>query len=54
MNYYWRKVMKKFGIAEYEKEERPLKSKINKSDCSNIPDEKTKKTYLQIIGSIIF
>jgi hypothetical protein len=32
MNYYWRKVMEKFGIAEYEKEERPLKSKINKDD----------------------
>ena len=54
MNYYWRKVMKKFGIAEYEKEERPLKSKINKSDCPKTPDEKTKRTYLQIIGSIIF
>jgi hypothetical protein len=54
MNYYWRKVMKKFGIAEYEKEERPLKSKINKNDCPKTPDEKTKRTYLQIIGSIIF
>jgi transposase InsO family protein len=54
MNYYWRKVLKKFGIAENDKEERPLKLKINKNDCPNVPDEKIKKTYLQIIGSIIF
>ncbi len=54
MEYYWRKVMKRFGIQANDKEDRPLKKKINKEDCSNISNENRKTTYLQIVGSIIF
>jgi hypothetical protein len=54
MTYYWRKLMKRFGIAEDEKEDRPIKVKINRDDCPKQVNEERKKTYLQIIGSIIF
>jgi hypothetical protein len=54
MNYYWKKVMKRFGISNNAKADRPIKTKISKSDCPKVTNEKTKKTYLQIIGSIIF
>ena len=54
MNYYWRKVLKRFGIQNEEKEERPLKAKVSKDDCPNTPNEERKQTYLQVIGSIIF
>ena len=54
MNYYWNKIMKRFGIKNHEKEQRPLKTKVSKSDCPSTPDDKRKNTYLQIIGSIIF
>ena len=53
MKYYWKKVMKRFGISN-EKADRPIKTKITKSDCPKVTNEKTKRTYLQIIGSIIF
>jgi hypothetical protein len=42
MEYYWRKVMKRFGIQANDKEDRPLKKKINKEDCS-CPTPTTKK-----------
>jgi hypothetical protein len=54
MIYYWRKLMKRFGIAEDEKEDRPITAKINRDDCPKQANEERKKTYLQIIGSIIF
>jgi hypothetical protein len=54
MKYYWQKLMKRFGISPTEKEDRPLKTKINKDDCSKTTNEARKLTYLQIIGSIIF
>jgi hypothetical protein len=54
MQYYWKKVMKRFGILPDDKEERPLKTKINKDDCPKTTDETRKTSYLQIIGSIIF
>jgi hypothetical protein len=54
MNYYWLKLMKRFGIGADEKENRPIKIKVNKDDCPIEPNEDRKKTYLQIIGSIIF
>jgi hypothetical protein len=54
MNYYWKKVMKKFGIRSDETTDKPLKAKVNRSDCPKVPDAKRKQTYLQIIGSIIF
>ena len=54
MKYYWKKVMKRFGISNDEKADRPIKTKITKSDCLKVTNEKTKTTYLQIIGSIIF
>jgi hypothetical protein len=56
MQYYWKKVMKRFGIAPQDKEDRPLKKKINKNkdDCSKTPNENRKMTYLQIICSVIF
>ena len=54
MKYYWNKVLKRFGISTDSKEDKPLKSKINKMDCPANINEARKKTYLQIIGSIIF
>ncbi len=54
MKYYWKKIMKKFGISANEFEDRPLKTTIDKKDCSETTNEKRKLTYLQIIGSIIF
>jgi hypothetical protein len=54
MQYYWNKVLKRFGISTDSKEDKPLKSKINKMHCPANINEARKKTYLQIIGSIIF
>jgi hypothetical protein len=54
MEYYWQKIMKRFGISNDAKEDKPIKAKINKTDCPENIDEKRKTTYLQIIGSIIF
>jgi hypothetical protein len=54
MQYYWQKVMKRFGISVQERAERPITTKINKDDCPSTPNTKRKMTYLQIIGSIIF
>jgi hypothetical protein len=54
MEYYWRKIMERFGISEQDTSDKPLKTKVNRSDCPPIPDAKRKQTYLQIIGSIIF
>jgi hypothetical protein len=54
MKYYWKRIMKRFGIQDHEKEERPLKIKVSKDDCPSTPNEARKLTYLQIIGSIIF
>jgi hypothetical protein len=54
MNYYWKKIMKRFGIAEKMKADKPLQRKINRNDCPTTKNEERKKTYLQIIGSIIF
>ena len=54
MQYYWKKVMARFGIAPQDKADKPLKTKISKDDCPTTPNESRKQTYLQIIGSIIF
>ena len=54
MNYYWKKIMKRFGIAENKKADKPLQRKINRNDCPTTKNEERKRTYLQIIGSIIF
>ena len=54
MKYYWNKIMKRFGISDSRKEDKPIKMKINRDDCPNNVNEERKKTYLQIIGSIIF
>ena len=54
MQYYWNKVMKRFNISESEKDDKPIKNKINRNDCPTKVNEERKKTYLQIIGSIIF
>jgi hypothetical protein len=54
MNYYWKRIMQRFGIQDHEKEQRPLKTKVSKEDCPTTPNEARKLTYLQIIGSIIF
>jgi hypothetical protein len=54
MEYYWRKIMKRFGITNEAKEDKPIKAKVNKTECPEKIDELRKKTYLQIIGSIIF
>ena len=54
MAYYWKKVMKRFGISAKDKSDSPIKTKICRNDCPATTNEKTKKTYLQMIGSIIF
>jgi hypothetical protein len=54
MSYYWKKIMKRFGINPQDKEDRPIKLKVSKDDCPTTPNESRKMTYLQIIGSIIF
>ena len=54
MEYYWQKIMQRFGIANEAKEDKPIKAKVNKTECPEKIDETRKKTYLQIIGSIIF
>ena len=54
MEYYWKKLMRKFDVKDNEIENSPLKTKIKRSDCPTVPDEKLKTSYLQIIGSIIY
>jgi transposase InsO family protein len=54
MEYYWRKVMKRFQITAQDKNDSPIKTKICRNDCPVTTNEKTKQTYLQMIGSIIF
>jgi hypothetical protein len=54
MEYYWQKIMQRFGIANEAKEDKPIKAKVNKTECPEKIDETRKKTYLQIIGFIIF
>jgi hypothetical protein len=54
MQYYWDKIMKRFGISTDAKDDKPIKTKIKRKDCPAKINEERKKTYLQIIGSIIF
>jgi hypothetical protein len=54
MQYYWDKLMKKFDVKPDETEPAPLKTKIKRSECPEVPDEQLKTRYLQIIGSIIY
>jgi hypothetical protein len=54
MKYYWNKVMKRFGILDDEKQDKPINVKVNRNDCPAKVNEERKKTYLQMIGSIIF
>ena len=54
MQYYWDKIMKRFGISTNAKEDKPIKTKIKRTECPAKINEERKKSYLQIIGSIIF
>jgi hypothetical protein len=54
MEYYWKKLMKKFNVKTDEIENAPLKTKIKRSECPDEPNEQLKTNYLQIIGSIIY
>jgi transposase InsO family protein len=54
MQYYWEKIMKRFGISKTSKDDKPIKTKIKRTDCPAKVNEERKKSYLQIIGSIIF
>ncbi len=54
MQYYWEKIMKRFGILKTSKDDKPIKTKIKRTDCPAKVNEERKKSYLQIIGSIIF
>ncbi len=54
MEYYWDKLMQKIGVKHDEVENSPLKTKIKRSECPDVPDESLKTSYLQIIGSIIY
>ena len=54
MEYYWKRIMKRFGISEHDKQDKPIKTKVNRMDCPKQANPERKKTYLQIIGSIIF
>jgi hypothetical protein len=33
MQYYWEKIMKRFGISKTSKDDKPIKTKINRTDC---------------------
>jgi hypothetical protein len=44
MKYCWKKAMKRFGISDNAKADRPITTKISKSDCPKVTNEKTKKT----------
>jgi hypothetical protein len=33
MEYYWQKIMQRFGIANEAKEDKPIKAKVNKTEC---------------------
>ena len=54
MKYYWKKIMKRFGISNTLKDDKPIKTKIKRTDCPVKVNDERKKSYLQIIGSIIF
>jgi hypothetical protein len=54
MEYYWKKLMKKFNVKPDEIENAPLTTKIKRSECPEEPNEQLKTNYLQIIGSIIY
>jgi hypothetical protein len=54
MEYYWKKLMKKFDVKTDEIENAPLKTKTKRSECPDEPNEQLKNNYLQIIGSIIY
>jgi hypothetical protein len=54
MEYYWDKILKRFGISAKAKDDKPIKTKIKRTECPAKINEERKKTYLQIIGSIIF
>jgi hypothetical protein len=54
MEYYWKRIMKKIGILEKDKEEKPIETKVNRLDCPKQANTERKKTYLELIGSIIF
>ena len=49
MEYYWQKIMKRFGIANEAKEDKPIKAKVNKTECPEKIDETRKINSLQII-----
>jgi hypothetical protein len=54
MEYYWKKLMRKFDVKNDEIENSPQKTKIKRSECPTAPDEQLKTSCLQIIGSIIY
>jgi hypothetical protein len=54
MEYYWKKLMDKFHVADDDIEDSPIKTKILRSECPKLPDPTIKHNYLQIIGSIIY
>ncbi len=47
-------ILKRFGISANAKDDKPIKTKIKRTECPAKINEERKKTYLQIIGSIIF
>jgi hypothetical protein len=54
MEYHWENILKRFGISTNAKDDKPIKAKIKRTECPAKINEERKKTYLQIIGSIIF
>jgi hypothetical protein len=54
MEFYWKKLMRKFDVKDDKIENSPLKTKIKRSECPIAPDEQLKTSFLQIIGSIIY
>jgi hypothetical protein len=54
MNYYWKKLMQKFGISPTDTEDTPIRSKVRRSECPPEADRERKSEFLQIIGSILY
>ena len=53
MTHYWKKLMTKFGINE-SKSRSAISKKISKSDCPEHVNPETKRSFLEVIGSILF
>ena len=54
MDYYWKRLMRKFNVGPKDVEASPIRSKVRRSECPLEPDKERKSEFLQIIGSILY